>query len=288
MQLVIISGRSGSGKSSALNILEDAGYYCVDNLPANLLSLLVEEALSQKIRGYQGFAVSIDARNADSDFNKVISTLKNMPSKVKYDIIYIDASDECLIRRFSETRRKHPLSNSQMMLQQAIALEKQLLEPVARAADLTINTSGMSIQNLRQLIKTRLVKSKDDAGIALLFLSFAYKHGVPIDADYVFDMRCLPNPYWHTELRAYSGLDAQVQEFFAEQSSVKQMQNSIGSFLDIWLPQYSKLDRSYLTIALGCTGGQHRSVYMAQALFESYQNVYSQVQIQHRELAHNS
>lgn len=285
MQLVIISGRSGSGKSSALNILEDAGYYCVDNLPANLLSLLAEEALTQKIRGYLGFAVSIDARNANCDFAQVVDTLGQISPKIKLDIIYIDASDECLIRRFSETRRKHPLSNSQMMLQQAITLEKQLLEPIARSADLTINTSSMSIQNLRELIKTRLIRDENHTGMALLFLSFAYKHGVPLDADYVFDMRCLPNPYWHTELRPYSGLDTPVKEFFSKQSPIRQMQNSIASFLDIWLPQYSKLDRSYLTVALGCTGGQHRSVYMAQTLYDSYQSIYPHVQIQHRELA---
>lgn len=284
MQLVIISGRSGSGKSSALNVLEDAGYYCIDNLPAKLLYPLVEEALTLQSQNYQRFAVSIDARNANSDFGEILTILEQLPQQVETDIIYIDASDEVLIRRFSETRRKHPLSNSKLALQQAINLEAQMLEPLARSADLTINTSNMSIHDLRQLVKTRLVRTEHETGLSVLFLSFAYKHGVPVDADYVFDMRCLPNPYWQAGLRSYSGLDQPVQDFFAEQNQVQQMQDSIMAFLDIWIPEYAKLDRSYMTVALGCTGGQHRSVYMAQSLYHAYQNSYKQVQILHREL----
>lgn len=284
MKLVIISGRSGSGKSTALNVLEDVGYYCIDNLPAGLLPELIEQTRNNNSDEYRNIAVSIDARNSTSDFSSVPQLLRNLPSDVSSDIIYLDANSGTLIKRFSETRRKHPLSNKELALKAAIDAEKSLLEPISHCADLTINTSEMSVHELRDIVKKRVFRKSKAPGMAILFMSFGYKRGIPIDADIVYDVRCLPNPYWLTHLRCQTGMDQGVIDFLSEQPEVNCMFDDIHSYLDKWLPSFESNNRSYMTIAIGCTGGMHRSVYLSERLSSCYAKRFQHVQVHHREL----
>ena len=283
MKLIIISGRSGSGKSTALNQLEDEGYYCIDNLPVSLLPALVEEASSEDFSHFPGTAVCIDARNAWKDLSNFDAILEALPTTVRTRILFLDAQDATLIKRFSETRRRHPLSSDNVPLAEAIERERHLLEPIASSADLVLDTSAMTIYELRDAIKQRLVGGVSGA-MSILFQSFGFKRGVPADADLVFDVRMLPNPHWVAELRLQTGLDSAVQSFLKEQPMTDQLLRDISTFLDNWLPRYSESNRSYMTIGLGCTGGQHRSVYLAHRLFEHYRALYPQVHLRHREL----
>lgn len=285
MKLVIISGRSGSGKSTALNVLEDVGYYCIDNLPAALLPALVEQAITTQTPEYQNVAVCIDARNTVSEFNALPALLDGLPDNVKTDVLFFDASSPSLIKRFSETRRKHPLSSQDTVLREAIQREKVLLEPLANRADLRINTTDMSVHELRNIMRKRLVSRPSKAGMALLLMSFGYKRGVPIDADFVFDVRCLPNPYWVPELRGYTGQEQPVQNFLNEQTEVQRMIDSIDNFLQDWLQDFAANDRTYMTVAIGCTGGYHRSVYISEQLEKRYQSRFENLQVHHRELS---
>lgn len=281
MKLTIISGRSGSGKSVALNTLSDFGYYCIDNLPLGLLSQLQ----AQIENNTQKVAVSIDARNLKTDNISLKQSFATLNQKgITTEIIYLDATDEVLLKRFSETRRKHPLTNTQSTLQEAIDKERDLLEPIASLADLQIDTSHLSIHQLYQLISERLI-GKTESKMAILFQSFGYKYGLPADCDYVFDVRCLPNPYWLSELRAYTGKDEPVVNFLSEKPLVKKMLHSIQSVLTTWAPQFSENNRSYLTVAIGCTGGKHRSVFLAEQLFSLWQNTPYTVHLRHRELS---
>jgi UPF0042 nucleotide-binding protein len=284
MKLVIISGRSGSGKSTALNILEDVGYYCIDNLPAGLLAHLVQQTRDNNSDEYRYIAVSIDARNSTTNFGTIPDLIKKLPTDVHTDIIYLDANSATLIKRFSETRRKHPLSNEKIALKQAIEAERKLLEPIAHAADLNINTSQMSVHELRDIIKKRVFRESTAPGMAILFMSFGYKRGIPIDADFVYDVRCLPNPYWIPTLRSLSGRDQGVIDFLSEQQDVNDMFNDICHYLDRWLPSFESNNRSYMTIAIGCTGGMHRSVYLSERLKRHYSSKCGNVQVHHREL----
>ncbi|MEP0203411.1 MAG: RNase adapter RapZ [Halioglobus sp.] len=283
MELVIISGRSGSGKSTALHQLEDESYYCIDNLPASLLPALVTETSQSDFAHFEGTAVCIDARNAWKDLSNFGSILEALPASVRTRILFLDAQDATLIKRFSETRRRHPLSSDNVPLADAIERERFLLEPIASTADLVLDTSAMTIYELRDAIKQRLVGGVSGA-MSILFQSFGFKRGVPADADLVFDVRMLPNPHWVKELRLQTGLDGAVQSFLKEQPMTEQLLNDISTFLDNWLPHYSQSNRSYMTIGLGCTGGQHRSVYLAHRLFEQYKVLYPQVHLRHREL----
>ena len=283
MQLIIISGRSGSGKSTALNQLEDEGYYCIDNLPVSLLPALVDEASGDDFSHFQGTAVCIDARNAWknlAEFNQVMDTL---PDSVECQILYLDAQESALIKRFSETRRRHPLSSDATPLAEAIDRERQLLEPISSNASLVLDTSQMTIYELRDTIKQRLLGSTG-GNMSILVQSFGFKRGVPTDADLVFDVRMLPNPHWVKELRMKSGLDAEVQQFLEAQPQTEELFSDISSFLDKWLPRYRESNRSYMTVALGCTGGQHRSVYLADRLFRQYRERYKGIHLRHREL----
>ena len=280
ISLVIVSGRSGSGKSTALHVLEDMGHYCIDNLPASLLLPLVErlgEGQAKRV------AVSIDARNLAPDletFPTIIAEVKKTSPLIQ--IVFLDSASPELVKRFSETRRKHPLSSTHKSLKEALELETELLDPISSMADLTINTTSMTIHELRDLIRSRVAGTSHE--FALLFESFAFKGGVPVDADLVFDVRCLPNPHWITDLRRLTGLDPAVQEFLGKHAEVEQMFGSISGFLSQWLPRFEANNRSYMTVALGCTGGQHRSVYLAERLFSEFRSKWKNVQIRHREL----
>ncbi len=284
MRLVILSGRSGSGKSTALQALEDLGFYCIDNLPVGLLPALVEQILHQPMEDKSGIAISIDARNTPlglGQFADIFERLIKPP--ITCDILYLDATPITLLKRFSETRRRHPLSNDDKGLTQAIELERVLLEPIANLADLTIDTTLLSLYELRDIIKLR-VAGRSSQELALQFQSFGFKHGVPLDADLVYDVRCLPNPYWEPSLRQYTGLDQPVIDYLRQQSLVTEMQSDICLFIEKWLPEFQRNNRSYLTICIGCTGGQHRSVYLAEQLTGHFKKSMDNVLVQHREL----
>jgi len=284
VRIVIISGRSGSGKSTALHVMEDAGFYCIDNLPAGLLPPLVE-SMTQSVEQPGGIAVSIDARNMTEDlvrFPQILTDVKAF--NVYCEIVYLDADDATLITRFSETRRKHPLSNQHAGLQEAIAHEKTLLEPIAELADITLDTTTLNIYELNEIIRQRITQH-NTPGLAILFQSFGYKGGVPVDADFVFDVRCLPNPHWRKELRDFSGLEAPVINYLEQQPSVQNMLNDIRAYLEHWLPSFAASSRTYLTVAIGCTGGKHRSVFISEALQKYFSGKFENVQVRHRELA---
>lgn len=280
MKLTIVSGRSGSGKSICLHMLEDAGFYCVDNLPIGLIATLVEQTHPH----YERIVIGIDARNLPatlSRFASIIAELKKIIPDCQ--VIFLDADDNTLLKRFSETRRKHPLSSEKISLQEALQYEIQLLEPIAQSADLRIDTSHLKVQQLRELIRDRITHQKHNE-MSLLFESFGYKYGVPLDADFVFDARCLPNPYWEPELRKHTGTAKEIADFLQKQPQTQQLITDIENFLHRWLPQFTLDNRSYITIGIGCTGGQHRSVYIVEELARFFQQEYKNVQVRHREL----
>jgi UPF0042 nucleotide-binding protein len=284
MKLIIISGRSGSGKTTCLHVLEDIGYYCVDNIPASLLAALSTRLSADNLQLDQ-VAVSIDARNISEDlkqFPQIYDTLQT--SAIECQIIFLDADDNTLLKRFSETRRKHPLSNEHLGLMEAIVYEKELLEPIASLASLTVNTSTLSLHQLRDIIKNR-VAEHDSKGLALQFQSFGFKHGIPVDADMVYDTRCLPNPYWIPELRPFTGLDEPVVSYLEQQPDVQEMLQNIITYLERWLPSFQANNRSYITVAIGCTGGQHRSVYLCEKLKQHFNSSSYNAQVRHKELA---
>lgn len=284
MRLIIVSGRSGSGKSTALDVLEDNDFYCIDNLPAMLLPELAERTLLAAELVHPQIAVSIDARNAPNQLERFPELLAGLRERhIVCDVLYLDADDETLLKRFSETRRRHPLTNDSRSLAEAIRDEKVLLSPITDLADLTIDTSHLNLYQLRDSIKLRLL-DKPEPGTAFLIESFGFKRGVPVDADVVFDIRCLPNPYWKPDLRAYCGLDQPIIEYLNEQTDAEEMYADIYAYLAKWLPRFAASNRAYVTVAIGCTGGQHRSVYMAQRLGESLRQELSNVQIRHRDV----
>lgn len=284
MRLVIISGRSGSGKSTALHVLEDLGYYCIDNLPGSLLPPLVTQMQQGLPAERDSVAVSIDARNLPTALEHFPESLAELDKiEVPYSVIYLDAGDQTIITRFSATRRRHPLSDQHTSLEEAIHKEGVLLDPIATVADLKIDTSNLTLHQLRDIVRTQ-VAEQTDAALALLFISFGFKHGVPADADLVFDVRCLPNPYWNPALREYTGRDKPVQNFLSQEPHVSEMIGDIQSYLDKWIPRFEANNRSYMTVAIGCTGGQHRSVYLAEQLQNLFAKHHNNVQVRHREL----
>ena len=283
MQVVIISGRSGSGKSSALHLFEDEGFYAIDNLPVSLLPQLVEH-LRNDSGANRKVAVCIDARNATKDLSRFSQLLQSLPADVHTEVLYLDADDHTLIKRFSETRRRHPLSDEHTALPEAIAQEKRWLEPIAVAAGLSLDTSTMNVHELRGTLRKRVL-GRNAAGLSLLFVSFGYKRGLPVDSDLVFDLRALPNPHWDPLLRSLTGRDSTVAAFLDQKPEVNEMFEDIHHLLKKWLPKFLAGNRSYLTISLGCTGGQHRSVYMAERLAKSFSNQFKDVQVRHRELS---
>ncbi len=288
MQFVVISGRSGSGKSTALQLLEDTGFTCVDNLPMALLPALTTQMVNANNAETMKFAVGIDARNIGGDLSRFPDILASIESpNFKSMVVYLDAADAILTKRFSETRRKHPLTNKAVSLQEALNIESRVLEPVARLADITLDTSSLSLHELRSTIRKTVVGS-ELPGLALLFESFGFKYGVPVDADFMFDVRCLPNPYWQPELRPMTGLEPAVAAFLQQQTQVDDMLSDISGFLERWIPQFVQNNRSYLTVAIGCTGGMHRSVYLAEKLGTHFKGKFDNVQVRHRQLPGNT
>ncbi|WP_027859320.1 RNase adapter RapZ [Marinobacterium jannaschii] len=284
MKLVVISGRSGSGKSTALQALEDIGFYCIDNLPALLLPDLVQQ-MNQHTDHPDRVAVSIDARNMLSNLQQFPGILQQLRERhpAHYEVVYLDAAEPTLLKRYSSTRRKHPLSDEQLSLQEAIAYERQLLEPIASMADIRVDTTRLSLYELRDSIKHR-VAQRSEQTMSLQFESFGFKHGVPLDVDMVYDVRILPNPYWSPDLRQYTGQDQPVIDFLQAEDEVKEMCSHIIQYLTHWLPRYAKNNRSYVTIGIGCTGGQHRSVYVAEQLASHFSRLMDNVHVRHREL----
>lgn len=284
MELVIISGRSGSGKSTALHQFEDLGFYCVDNLPAALLPTLTLQLEKQHYQTFRGIAVCIDVRNSANDLAKVARVIRALPDSINSQILFLNAKPEILTQRFSETRRRHPLSNDECSLPEAIARESQLLDRLLQEADWVIDTSDLTLYDLRGLISSRM-ETPDSGGISLLVESFGFKRGVPADADLVFDARLLPNPHWESALRPLTGRDRQVAEFLEAHPQTAEFASDISQMLLRWLPLYGESQRSYMTIAIGCTGGQHRSVYIAERVFKDLAQQHAKVQIRHRELS---
>ncbi len=284
-RLVVVSGRSGSGKTSALNILEDVGFDCIDNLPPSLLPDLIKQLNSERINEDLRLAVGIDARNLVGDLNKLPDILAGLEaSGIEVSVIFLQARRSDLIRRYSETRRKHPLSNETVSLPEAIDLEAKILSPILNISDRNIDTSGLSLHQLRDLVKNTIVPNSP-GHMAILFESFGFKKGLPDASDFIFDVRCLPNPYWKQELRSLTGYDEDVIEFLESQVDVAAMLSDIIGFLTRWIPKFQANNRSYLTISIGCTGGQHRSVYIANRLQEYFLKEHSLVQVVHKELS---
>ncbi|WP_428241977.1 RNase adapter RapZ [Gynuella sp.] len=285
MKLIIISGRSGSGKTTVLQCLEDNGYNCIDNMPVALLPELTRLLYSEHQESR--VAVCIDARNAPSSIKSFPRIVEQLNSKdIQCEIVFLDANDDTLLQRYSATRRKHPLSGETLSLAEAIDREKQILDPIANLADLAIDSTTMSLQELRSLIKQR-VAGRQQQHLGLMFTSFGYKHGVPTDADFVFDVRCLPNPYWDPSLRQYTGIDQEIIEFLKKEPEVNLMFEDIYRLLDRWIASFEANNRSYLTVAIGCTGGQHRSVFLVEQLASAFRSRNHSTQIRHRELKLN-
>jgi RNase adapter protein RapZ len=284
MRLIIVSGLSGSGKSVALHMLEDIDFYCVDNIPAALLKPFISHTVRGLGDTYPRTAVGLDARNRANEIETIPALVGELRrSGIDCEVLYLHAAEEVLLKRYAETRRKHPLVTGQVGLREAIASERKLLEPVITAADWVIDTSNMGVHALRELIRER-IDPRTEGRLSLMFESFGYKHGIPGDADFVFDVRSLPNPYWEGALRKLTGRDAAVIDYLAGFASVRSMIADLTAFLEKRVSEFSQANRSYLTIAIGCTGGQHRSVYIAEQLAQHFRKAHPQVLTRHDSL----
>lgn len=283
IHLIVLTGLSGGGKTVALRALEDLEFYCVDNLPSALLPQLVNAV----IRGGKGkqrrIAVGVDVRNRGADFSHMPAVLSELAATgVQVHLIFLDCRDEVLIKRFSETRRRHPLAARGVSLAEAIARERKLLHPLVGIAEKVIDSSELNVHQLRRLVATGYAQATK--GLTLMFQSFAFKRGLPLDSDFVFDARCLPNPHWHAHLRPLSGKDAPVRDFLDSEAMVGEYYADTVRWLDAWLPRFEQDDRSYMTISIGCTGGRHRSVYLVEKLTAHYRDRREGVLTFHREL----
>ena len=285
MKLLIVSGLSGSGKTVALHTLEDAGYYCIDNLPLSMLPELVDKLINSSPQPYDLVAIAIDARSRvdNSDrFDEIMRLMGKHP--LEFKVLFLTSNTSRLLKRFSETRRKHPLSREGLPLADAIQQEKKLLEDIHANADISIDSSNLNVHELRQLIIDRLV-SQSASEMGILIQSFGFKNGVPADADFVFDVRCLPNPHWEEDLKHLTGRDQAVVEYLQNYPEVEEMFASIYNFLRDWIPRFEKENRSYMTISIGCTGGQHRSVYLAERIVAAFNPARDNLSIRHRDLS---
>ncbi len=285
MHLVIISGMSGAGKSFALHTLEDNGYYCIDNLPPPLLEALLN---TPQIARQPYVAVGIDIRGGRDNLNDVPTMISRIRQRIpKTELVYLYADQEILRKRFNETRRRHPLAHEAQELDAAIALEAKLMDALAMSADLRIDTSNTSIYDLARVLRARICQG-DSRGLSLMLQSFGFKHEAPSDSDFLFDVRCLPNPYWVPELRTLTGRDTGIVEWLEQQPNVEAMYQDIQQFLDRWLPSNdSDCQRAYLTVSIGCTGGRHRSVYITERLYQHFRDkLGNNVILRHRELSY--
>lgn len=284
MRILIVSGLSGSGKSVALHMLEDLGFYCIDNIPAALLKSFISHTVRTPEPAYERTAIGLDARNTAAEIASVPTLLEELKrSGIHCEVLYLVASDEELLRRFAETRRKHPMSRDNLDLREAMAKEREILEPIVYAADLVIDTSRMSVHELRDIVHQRL-EQRAQPRLSISFVSFGFKHGIPGDADFVFDARSIPNPYWEPALRQLTGRDAEVVKFLESQEVAGRLIEDIARFIDARVPEYQASNRGYLTVAVGCTGGQHRSVYVVERLAERFATHLSNVTARHSAL----
>ena len=284
MRLIVISGLSGSGKSVALHVLEDLGYYSIDNLPVALLESLLDELTSGDKPQFDRVAVGIDARNPQQGIAALPALIESLRNNgVQTEVLFLRANDDVLLKRYSESRRRHPLASGEPDLRAAIARERELLAEIINAADLTIDTTRTSVYDLADVIRERIDRRAPHK-LSILIESFGFKHGIPADADFVFDLRCLPNPYWQPQLRPLTGLDEPVAEFLDADPLFEAMYLDIHAFLSKWVPNYLSAERSYLTIGIGCTGGQHRSVRMTERLALALREIHDPVLTRHSEL----
>ncbi|MGR9105778.1 MAG: RNase adapter RapZ [Gammaproteobacteria bacterium] len=284
MKLIIVSGLSGSGKSIALDTLEDSGYYCIDNLPVALVEKLIEQVIGAENPTYRKIAIGIDSRTDSKSlatFPEILSLIKSL--NIEHEILFLQADPKTLLKRFSETRRKHPLTNADLSLTDAIHFERKLLEPVIDHANLIIDTSRTNIHELRELVRVRVGLKKSQV-LSIFFQSFGFKNGIPLDTDFVFDARCLPNPHWEPALRGLTGKDRPVIEFLDNMPVVREYLGDLTRFLQRWLPDFEAGNRSYFSIAIGCTGGRHRSVYLAENLANNFRSTHYHILVGHREL----
>ena len=279
-RILIVTGQSGSGKSSALQVLEDLGYYCIDNLPLALLPEIVDK-LDQE-NNLEQLALGVDVRSTRADLQEFDLVFEQLQKHGSVDIIYLTTQDQELIARFSASRRPHPLSSRFKSLNECIQEEKNLLMPIQFRSTVHIDTTDKSVHDLKHVLLSKLGQTDN---LIVILQSFGYKHGIPLDADYVFDVRHLPNPHWDLELRKYSGLDAPVQKFFQQSPQTHEMFQDIHQFLEKWLPAFAEGHRHYITISIGCTGGQHRSVYIVDRLKKALEAKWS-IQVLHREMKH--
>lgn len=285
MRLIIVTGLSGSGKSVALHTLEDEGFFCIDNLPSNLLPDLIDKLLAMGSKLYERLAIGIDTRSERASANSLLELLQELRARsdTELEVLFLDTNRTTLVTRFSETRRKHPLSTQDLPLINAIDDEARLLDPVKSKADLVVDTSALNLHELRDTIRTYLL-GKTRGGMALVFQSFGFKHGTPASTDFMFDVRCLPNPHWEPDLRRFTGLEKPIIEFLGKQKDVNEMYDDIRNFVARWLKLFESENRAYLTVSIGCTGGRHRSVYIAEKLSEHFSADRANVSKRHREL----
>ena len=283
IHLIVLTGMSGGGKTVALRTLEDLEFYCVDNLPSALLPQLVNAVIHGNGGKHRRIAVGVDVRNRGTDFAQMPTVLSGLAAAgVQVHLIFLDCRDEVLIKRYSETRRRHPLATRGLSLADAIAEERKLLRPLMAIAEKVIDSSELNVHQLRRLVATGYAQATE--GLTLMFQSFAFRRGLPLDADFVFDARCLPNPHWQPHLRPLSGKDAPVREFLDNEPLVSEYFADTVRWLDAWLPRFEQDDRSYMTISIGCTGGRHRSVYLVEKLAAYYRDRREGVLTFHREL----
>lgn len=285
-RLTIVTGLSGSGKSVALSTLEDEGFYCIDNLPSAMVNELLDKAQSKKSSLYDKLAIGIDMRGEQHTTGDFLNVLQSLHARTDFqtDVLFLDTSRRTLSTRFSETRRRHPLSSKDIPLISAIDLEIELLASVKNEADLVIDTSLLNLHQLRKIISSDVL-GKSSPELSLIFQSFGFKHGQPTSTDFMFDVRCLPNPYWEPSLREFTGKDEPIIDFLGEQEHVQEMFSDIQTFVDNWLPRFEGENRAYLTVSVGCTGGRHRSVFLCEMLASHFNSKRENVSLRHRELS---
>ena len=285
-RLTIVTGLSGSGKSVALHSLEDEGYFCIDNLPAALLPPLIDQLLRSGLALYERLAIGVDMRSERDSADALLELLATLRARgdVRVDVLFLDTDRSTLVTRFSETRRKHPLSSRELTLTAAIDEEASLLDPVKGVADLVVDTTQLNLHELRDIVRTYLIKPSS-ARLSLIFQSFGFKYGTPSSTDFMFDVRCLPNPHWEPALRPHTGRERPIVEFLEAQPGVAAMLGDVTGFLERWLPAFEAENRAYLTVSIGCTGGRHRSVYLVERLAAHFGALRENVSLRHRELS---